>query len=149
MKSKKISVYEQALQFKKKYPFGVSWRLRKNSKVIETHLNPDEKVLYVFAAQKNNSAFDFFTTAIVVLTNKRLLVGRKRVVFGYFLDSITPEMFNDLKVLSGVLWGKVHIDTINELVTLSNIDKKALPEIETMITSYMMNEKQKLRGIKG
>ena len=94
-------------------------------------------------------ANSIFSTAVITLTNKRLLIGRKRVVFGYFLDSITPEMFNDLKVLSGVIWGKIHIDTVNELVTLSNIDKSALPEIETMITSYMMREKQKLHSIKG
>jgi len=141
-------VYEKVLEFKNKYGMSIAWRLKKNSRVVEAHLNPDEKVLYVFAAQKNNSVFDIFSTAVVVLTDKRLLIGRKRVVFGYFLDSITPEMFNDLKVLSGLIWGKIHIDTINELVTLSNIDKKALPEIETMVTSYMMREKQKLRGLK-
>jgi len=141
-------VYEKVLEFKNKYGMSIAWRLKKNSRVVEAHLNPDEKVLYAFAAQKNNSVFDIFSTAVVVLTDKRLLIGRKRVVFGYFLDSITPEMFNDLKVLSGLIWGKIHIDTINELVTLSNIDKKALPEIETMVTSYMMREKQKLRGLK-
>lgn len=149
MKKTNLTVYEQVLEFKKKYGMSVVWRLKKNAKIIEKHLNPDEHVLYVCAAQKNNNPFDIFSTAVIALTDKRLLVGRKRVVFGYFLDSITPEMFNDLKVLSGVIWGKIHIDTVNELVTLSNIDKRALDEIETMITSYMMNEKQKLRGIKG
>ena len=148
MANKKNKVYEQALKFKKKYKMSIIWRLKRNSKIVEKHLNRDEKILYVFAAQKNNNPFDFFSTAVIVLTDKRLLIGRKRVVFGYFLDSITPEMFNDLKVLSGVIWGKIHIDTINELVTLSNIDKKALPEIETMITSYMMKQKQKINGSK-
>ena len=143
-----VGVYEQVLKFKKKYGMGVLWRLKKNAKVIEKHINPDEKLLYAFAAQKNNNPFDIFSTAVVALTDKRLLIGRKRVVFGYFLDSITPEMFNDLKVLSGVIWDKIHIDTVNELVILSNIDKNALDEIETMITSYMMSEKQKLHGIK-
>lgn len=143
------NVYTRVLSFKQKYRASIAWRLRKNSVIIQKHLNPDEEVLYVFTAQKNNNPFDIFTTAVIALTNKRLLIGRKRVVFGYFLDSITPDMFNDLKVLSGVIWGKIHIDTINEFVTLSNIDKKALPEIETMITSYMMTEKQKLHGLKG
>ena len=46
------------------------------------------------------------------------------------------------------IWGKIYIDTINEFVTLSNIDKKALPEIETMVTSYMMKEKRKFRDPK-
>lgn len=146
--NKELSIYEQALAFKKKYHMSVAWRLKKNSKIVEKHLNPDEKVLYVFAAQKNDNPFDFFSTAVLALTNKRLLIGRKRVVFGYFFDSITPDMFNDLKVLSGVIWGKIYIDTINEFVTLSNIDKKALPEIETMVTSYMMKEKRKFRDPK-
>ena len=148
MKTNELTVYEKLLEFKKKYKMCIAWRLKKNSRIIEKHLNPDEKVLYVFTAQKNDNPFDIFSTAVLALTDKRLLIGRKRVVFGYFLDSVTPEMFNDLKVLSGVIWGKIYIDTINEFITLSNIDKKALPEIETMITSYMMKEKQKLRGLK-
>lgn len=138
------TVAEQAKEFKSKYSMTVAWRLKKHASVIEKHLNPDEKVLYVFAAQKNNNPFDIVSTAVVALTNKRLLIGRKRVVFGYFLDSVTPDLFNDLKVLSGIVWGKIHIDTVKEFITLSNIDKKALPEIETMISSYMMNEKKKI-----
>lgn len=138
------NVYESVKNFKKKYGMTVAWRLKKNSKIIEKHLNPDEKILYVFAAQKNDNPLDLTSTAVIALTNKRLLIGRKRVVFGYFLDSVTPDLFNDLKVLSGVIWGKIYIDTIKEFITLSNIDKKALPEIETMISSYMMREKKKL-----
>lgn len=145
MQNNTDSVYQKVLDFKRKYGMCVVWRLKKNARIIDTHLNPDEKLLYVFAAQKNNHPLDIFSTAVIALTDKRLLIGRKRVVFGYFLDSITPDMFNDLKVLSGVIWGRICIDTINELVTLSNIDKKALPEIETMITSYMMSAKQKLK----
>lgn len=141
-------IYTKALEFKKKYPMTVAWRLKRHAKVVEKHLNPDEKVLYVFTAQKNDNPFDFFSTYVLTLTDKRLLLGRKRLVFGYFLDSITPEMFNDLKVLASLVWGKIYIDTINEFVTLSNLSKKSLPEIETMITSYMMKEKQKLRGLK-
>jgi len=148
MKNKK-TVYEMVREFKNKYSMSVSWRLKKHSKVIERHINPDEKVLYAFTAQKNNNPFDIISTAVVALTDKRILIGRKRVLFGYFLDSITPEMFNDLKVLSGLIWGKIHIDTVNELVTLSNIDQDALPEIETMVTSYMMKQKQNINGIKG
>ncbi len=137
------TVYERVLKFKYKYPFTIGWRLKKNSSIVERHLNPDEKVLYAFIAQKNDNPLNFITSAVVVLTNKRLLVGRKRVVFGYFLDAITPDMFNDLKVSSGIIWGKIYIDTIKELVTLSNISKDALREIETAISSYMMEEKKK------
>ena len=62
---------------------------------------------------------------------------------GYFLNSITPDMFNDLKVSGGIIWGKVYIDTIKEFVTLSNISNDALTEIETKISEYMMEMKRK------
>ncbi len=137
------SVYAHVLKFKKKYPMTVGWRLKQNSKVIEEHLNPGEKVLYAFIAQKNDHPFGILDSAVVTLTNKRLLIGRKRVVFGYFLDSITPDMFNDLKVKSGIIWGKIYIDTVKEFVRLSNLSKSSLAEIETKITSYMMEEKIK------
>ena len=137
------SVYKRVLKFKEKYPSTIGWRLKQNSSIVEMHLNPDEEVRYAFIAQKNDNPFNIFSSAVVALTNKRVLIGRKRVIIGYFLNSITPDMYNDLKISSGVIWGKVYIDTIKELVTLTNIDKKALTEIETQITSYMMEEKKK------
>ena len=129
-----MKVYEEVLKFKRKYPMSIAWRLKKNSKIVEKYLNPDETISYVFAAQKNNNPFDWFSTAVIAITNRRLLIGRKRVVFGYFVDSVTPDLFNDLKVLSGIIWGKINIDTAKEFITLSNIDKKALDEIETNIS---------------
>ena len=140
------SVYRKVLEFKQRHPGTIAWRLRANSAVVEMHLNPDEKVLYAFAAQKNDNPLNIINTYVVALTNKRILLGRKRFIFGYFLDSITPDMFNDLKVLGGIIWGKVYIDTIKEFVTLSNISKPALREIETEISDYMMEEKKKYVG---
>lgn len=130
-------------QFKKKYPKTIAWRLQKNASIVEKYLNFDEKIEYVFAAQKNDNPFDVTSTCVVALTNKRILIGRKRVVFGYFVDSVTPDLFNDLKILSGIIWGKVHIDTVKEFITLSNIDKRALPEIEGRISGFMMEAKKK------
>lgn len=135
-------VYKKVLEFKKRYPMTVGWRLKQNSSVIEKHLNPGEEVLYAFVAQKNDNPLDVISTAVVVLTNERILIGRKRVVLGYFLDSITPDMFNDLKVLSGIIWGKIYIDSVKEFITLSNISKEALNEIETNISSFMMEQKK-------
>lgn len=135
-------VYKRVKEFKNKYPMTVAWRLKSNSKVVEKHLNPDEYVIYAFAAQKSASSLDVFSTAVIALTNKRILMGRKRAVFGYFLNSITPDMFNDLKVMASMIWGKIYIDTVKEFITLSNIDKGALDEIETEITSYMMEAKK-------
>ena len=136
-------VYEKVKSFKKKYPGCVAWRLRKNADVVELHLNPDEIALFAFPGQKNDSFWDFFSTAVVCLTNHRILIGRKHVLFGYTLISITPDLFNDLNVYQGLIWGKVVIDTIKEVVTLTNLDKHCLPEIETNISQFMMREKQK------
>ena len=136
-------VYELAREFKRKYPSTVAWRIKAHSKVIEKHLNPDEEVLYVFLGQKNKSSFDFTNTNVIALTTKRLLFATKRVMFGYFFTSVTPDMFNDLTVKQGMLWGRIVIDTVKEEIRLSNIDKNALPEVETHITEYMMEEKKK------
>lgn len=136
-------VYEKIKEFKTKYPATVAWRLKAHSKVVEKYLNPGEEVRFAFPAQKGNSSMDIFSTFIVVLTNKRILLAQKRVLWGYTYLAITPDMFNDLTVSSGIIWGKLYIDTVKETVMLSNISKGAMDDIETEITEYMMAEKQK------
>lgn len=135
--------YELVTKFKRKYPLTISFRLKKHCKVIDLHLNPDEKVLYAFSAQKNKYFYEIFYTNVIVLTSKRILIATKRVLWGYYLVTITPDMFNDLTVRKGLIFGSIVLDTINERVVLSNIDPKALPEIETIISEYMMSEKKK------
>lgn len=136
------SVYELAKQFKSKYPLTISWRLKSHCSIIEKHLNEGEVVKYVFAAQKGASDWDIISTNICVVTDRRLLLAQKRLLFGYFFTSITPDLFNDFKVKMGVFWGDVYIDTMKELVVLSNIQKSALPEIETIVTEHMMHQKK-------
>jgi len=136
-------VYEKVKEFKRKYPRTIAWRLKKNSKVVQMHLNPGERVLYAFCGQKNDNPLDIITTCVIAVTNKRLVIGQKRVVFGYFYYSITPDLYNDLQIRNGLIWGDVIIDTVKEKVHLSNIDPKGLIEIETVITEFMMKEKKK------
>lgn len=131
----------QLASFKSKYPLTIGWRLKNHSRVLLEHLHDDEVIRYAFYAQKNKSSLDVTSSGIVAVTNKRLVIARDRVVFGYFFDSITADMFNDLKLRSGIIWGKVIIDTVSELVILSNISKSALPEIEEEITSAMLELK--------
>jgi hypothetical protein len=139
--------YERLVNFKKRFPGTVSWRLKAHAKVIDKHLNPEEEVQYVFAAQRGLSSLELFNTYAIAVTNKRILLVQKRLLFGYMLVSITPDMFNDLTVASGIIWGKVIIDTVKEVVTFSNISKKAVYEIETTVTEMMMREKQKYAKI--
>lgn len=137
------SAYEFAMEFKRNHPMTIGWRIKQNASIVDRHINSDERVLYAFVAQKNNNPFNFWNTAVVAITNKRILIGRKRVVIGYFLNAITPDMFNDLKVTSGIIWGKIYIDTIKEFIVMSHLAKDSLDEIESAVSNYMMEEKKK------
>ena len=109
-------VYNKLKDFKNRFPVTIGWRLRKHANVIEKHLNPGEEIIYAFPAQKGLATLDIFSTFAVVLTNKRILLAQKRLLFGYTFLAITPDMFNDLTVNSGIIWGKLYIDTIKETV---------------------------------
>ena len=135
--------YEQVKKFMKRHPGTIAFRLKEHCNILDKHLNPDETIKYVFAGQKNNSSISTPNTFVIALTDKRLLFARKRLLFGYFFYAVTPDMFNDLKVNSGIIWGKIIIDTVKELAIISNISKDALSEIETSITQHMAEEKKK------
>ena len=141
----KNSIYTRVKEFKRKYPFTIAFRLKAHAKVAAQFVGSDEKIIYIFAAQKNFQSYEIINTNIVILTNKRLIVATKRLIFGYFFKMITPEMFNDLTIKEGIIWGKVIIDTVKEQVILSNIDHRALAEIENNITKVMLEEKKKYK----
>ncbi|MDD5980398.1 MAG: PH domain-containing protein [bacterium] len=136
-------LYKRVNRFLKTYPGTIAFRVKKHCEVVEKHLDTDEKIIYAFVGQKNEHWYDIVSTHVFVLTNKRLIIATKRIVFGYFLYSITPDMFNDLTVYSGLFFGRIVIDTVKELVYITNLSKKSLDEIETNISSYMMEEKKK------
>ena len=138
------TIYKLISDYAKKYPGTIAWRKRAHAKVIDKHLNPEEHVTYAFCCQKGYSSFDIFNTYAVAITNKRIIVAQKRLLFGYLFLSITPDMFNDLSIKTGIIWGKVCIDTAKEMVVLSNISKASMDEIETNISEYMMHEKRSL-----
>ena len=78
-------IYLQVLEFKKKYPKTIGWRLKKNAAVVEMHLNSDEEALYSFVAQKNENIFDIFQTCVVTLTNK--LTGKPEEKPGFHVSN--------------------------------------------------------------
>lgn len=139
-------VYKLVSEFLKKYPWTLTWRIRQHSNVIAKHLNGDEEVYYIFAAQKNSSAFNIFSTCLIAFTSKRILIGQKRVLWGYNLTSITPDMFNDFEVYKGLIFGRLDIDTVKEVIRLSDIDPKALVDIETNLSEYILKVKPRNEG---
>ena len=134
-------VYSRVNEFLRKYPLNIAWRIKQHSKVVAKHINEDEKIIFIFPAQKNNKTLDIFSTVILAFTDKRILIAQKRLLWGYNLLSITPDMFNDFEVYKGLIFGKVEIDTIKEVVDLSDIDPKALVEIETQLSEYLLKVK--------
>lgn len=137
------STYEIVKKFKNKYPSTICWRIKKHSKLVDQNLYPDEVVNYAFAAQNNTSHGNIFDTAVLAITNKRLIIAQDYILFGYDLNSITPDLYNDMQVHAGIIWGMITIDTIKETIYFSNLSKQALPEIQKEITSYMMEAKTK------
>lgn len=136
------SAYDFLKAFMKKYPLTMAWRIKAHAKVVDEHLGADEKILYAFTGQNNESVVEIFNTYVVVFTNKRIAFAKKRMLFGYFFKSITPDMYNDLSVNKGLIWGNVTIDTVKEIIRMTNIDAKALPEIDQMINEIMINQKK-------
>ena len=130
-------IYRRVKEFKRKYPMTIAFRLRAHAKIVSKFIGSDEEIKYVFVAQKNYQSYEIINTNIIVLTDKRLVVATKRLVFGYFL-----KVINDLTIKQGPIWGKVIIDTVKEEVILSNIDRNALAEIDDNITMTMIEEKK-------
>lgn len=136
--------YNKIMEYAKKFPGTIAWRKKAHAKVIDKHLNPGETVTYAFCCQKGYNSMDIFNTYAVALTNKRIIIAQKRLLFGYLFIAVTPDLFNDLTIKTGIIWGKACIDTAKEVIVLSNLSKESVDEIETNITEFMMNEKRKV-----
>lgn len=126
-----------AQRFKNKYFGTIAFRVIQHSSVVQQHLNPGERIYYVFCGQNGFSNKEIFSTCVVALTNERIIVATKRLLFGYDLTTVTPNLFNDLKVQSGLLFGKLIIDTAREKIIISNLAKSSLREVETAISTYI------------
>ena len=136
------STYEKILEFNKKYPGGIYWRIKKHASIIDKNLFEGESVKFAFAAQNNTSHGTIFDTAILAVTNQRIIIAQKNIIVGYNLNTITPDLYNDMQIYSGIIWGMITIDTIKETIYFSNIAKSALPAIQKEITSFMIAAKK-------
>ena len=134
--------YSLVKKFMDSFPMTIAWRVRQHCKVIDKHLNSGEEVLYIFAGQKNDSFVNIFNTYVIALTNKRIILATKRVLFGYFFKSITPDMYNDLTIHRGLIWGRILIDTVKEVINIINLDVNSLNEIETNVSEIMLKHKR-------
>ncbi len=137
------SCYEKLKAFKQKFPKCVTWfRLKKHCAIVDKHLNPGEHVDFILAGQLDQNHLSFFNTGVLAITNQRLIVAQNRFLVGYKFSSITPDLYNDMQVDCGFIWGMLCIDTVKEKIYVSNLDKNSLPEIETSITMFMADAKK-------
>lgn len=137
------NTYNKLKLFLSKFPGSVTWfRTKQHCKIIDKHLNPNEEVKFVIAGQLDNNNFSFFNTGVLAITNERILIAQNRLTVGYKLSSVTPDLYNDLKVETGLIWGTLIIDTVREEIFISNLSKSSLPEIETEITLFMQESKK-------
>ena len=137
-----MKCYEKVMAFKKKFPGCLTFRIKKHCSVIDKHLNPGEELLYAFCGQLNDSPLKIFDTGIIGVTSERLIVAQNYLWPGYKFISITPDMYNDLTIKSGIIWGTIGIDTIKESIYISNLSKRSTPEIETIVTTFMQEMKK-------
>ena len=137
------NIYDEFIKFKKKYPKTIVWRAKKHAKVIEEHINDTEELLYVFGGQKNKASLDLINSCLVAVTSQRLIIGSKRLLWGYFFTTITPDLYNDMKIIKNLIWSDIEIDTVKEHIYISNIDPKGAAEIETVLSEFMLQEKKK------
>lgn len=137
------STYEKVNEFNKKYPGSIYWRIKKHSDLVDKNLYPDEVVDFAFAAQNNTSHGTIFDTAILAITNQRIIIAQDHIIVGYSINTITPDLYNDMQLNAGIIWGMITVDTVKETINFSNISKQALPEIQKRITSFMIEAKKK------
>lgn len=140
----KDTAYSELKLFINKFPGCVTWfRLKSHCKIVDKHLNPNEQILYILAGQLDNNYLSFFNTGVLAITNERIIVAQNRLIVGYKFTSITPDLYNDMNVDAGLLWGTLCIDTVKEKIYVSNLDKNCLAEVETSITTFIREVRSK------
>lgn len=138
-----MSTYNFVHDFQKKYPLTISWfRLKKHAKLLDKNLYPDEKIIYAFPGQIHSAGNGIFNTGIFAITNKRIITAQDRLIIGYKINAITLDLYNDLQVSAGVIWGSVTVDTVKETLVFTHIQKSGLIEIQKSITSYIIKSKK-------
>ena len=137
------NVYLKVKEWKNRFPKTVVFRLAKHAKIVEQHLHSDEEIKYVFCGQKNYNSYMINKSCVVAVTNERLLIGQKRLLWGYFFTTITPDQYNDFKVIRNMIWSDIMIDSLDQEIYLSNIDPDGAIDIQKNVTKIMMEEKKK------
>lgn len=118
------------------------WEL-KHFNVIANALNQDESVkicsMLLFGADNSDKTIN--GNVAIALTNKRLIIGQKKLV-GEHIISISLQNINDIYFEKKALFGYITIDTIKEKISVySNNEetKNFYNAIQTIVNSNRNN----------
>ena len=136
-----MSIYESVKAYKEKYPSTLAFRLKKHAEVVENNLKDGERVLYAFCGllstptvTNGENSTSLQGTAVVALTNKRIIIGHKGLLFGSKVKSIDMKKYNDMTVDKGLIWSKLNIDTFKEEFNIGGLTSDGASEAEECVS---------------
>lgn len=135
-----MSIYESVKAYKDKYPSTLAFRLKKHAEVVEKNIKKDERVLYTFCGHgiAGNTSVEngasSYGTVVVALTNKRIVIGHKGLLFGSKIKSIDMKKYNDMTVDKGLIWSSLNIDTFKEEFKVAGLTAEGANEAEENVS---------------
>ena len=137
-------IYEKAMKFKSKYSGSISFRLKEHSKFAEKYLVDGEKVLHVYCGCR-----DFFHTRVLVITDKRVMVAHKNLLFGGYCSSIDKNEICEIGTHKGIIWNEITLSTLTDLFCyIGKLTSSAAAQMKEEITkSTIINRTNSERRI--
>jgi hypothetical protein len=112
--------------------------------VIDSKLQPDEDVLFVFIGLHNYKSISKHDNNFAyAISNKRILMGQKKVI-GEVFQSIALDQINDVTFSTGLALGIITVDTIKEKFNVA-LDKGQASNINDRIHELLFSLKEQTR----
>ena len=142
-----LEMYQYCIDNKLGSGFNRKWG-EKHFGIIESNLQPNEKVLITFIGIHNYvSATKHENHCAYAITDRRLIVAQKKLI-GEYLKIVLLNTLNDVTYNSGLLMGTLVFDTIKEKFNVF-VDKNQANNIlqkinETIFTVKNDNERKEI-----
>lgn len=102
-------IYEKVMEFKNKFSGVPATRLERHAEVAMKSLAEGENVLHVYCGLD-----EFYRTQIVVVTDRRVIVARKKLLFGSRISSIDRDKVCNIHNRRSLLWNDIFFNTLTE-----------------------------------
>lgn len=140
IKNNPLKTAEGMYQYCLNNKLGSGWNKKwgtKHFKIIEENLLPDEEVKMPFIGLHNSiSITKHDGNFAYALTNKRIMMAQKKAVTGEIFQSVSLNNINDITFQSGLVYGKITIDTIKETFNIE-VDKDTAKRIKSLLHTIM------------